>query len=239
VNTPKLWYHVSCPISFTLVINDFGVKYVDKADVDHLIDSIKKMYTLTKDWTGALYCSVALNWDYKNRTVDISMPGYIKKKLQEYNHVQSKRIQTCPYTPAPKQFGTEARRPLPLDDSPLHDKKVIKRLQQTVGSILYNVQVVDMTVLMALSMIAINQTKATSKTMAKFTQLLDYLAYHADAKVCFHASNMVMNIHSNALHLSKRNVHSRTCWHFFMGWMPQDNAPIRINGAFHVSTNVI
>ncbi len=37
------------------------------------------MYTLTEDWTGDRYCEIALSWDYINRTVDISMPGYIKK----------------------------------------------------------------------------------------------------------------------------------------------------------------
>jgi hypothetical protein len=121
------------PISFTLVVDDFGVKHVDKADIDHLIDSIKKTYTLTKDWTGALYCSVALDWDYKNRAVDILIPGYIKKKLQEYNQVQSKRIQTCPYTPAPKQFGTEAQRLLLLDDSPLLDKKASSGYNRSWG----------------------------------------------------------------------------------------------------------
>ncbi len=96
-----------------------------------------------------------------------------------------------------------------------------------------------MTVLMALSTIAIDQTKATHKMMAKCTQLLNYLDYHADAKVCFYAPDMIMNIHLDALYLSEGKAHSQTCGHFFMGWMPQDDAPIRINGAFHVSTNVI
>jgi hypothetical protein len=41
VNTPRLWYHESQPISFTLVVNDFGIKYVNKKDVDHLVASIK------------------------------------------------------------------------------------------------------------------------------------------------------------------------------------------------------
>ncbi len=49
VNTPGLWKHDTRPISFTLVVNDFGVKYVSREDVDHLIDSIKKTYTLTED----------------------------------------------------------------------------------------------------------------------------------------------------------------------------------------------
>ncbi len=41
VNTPGLWRHETRAISFTLVVDDFGVKYVKKDDVDHLIASIK------------------------------------------------------------------------------------------------------------------------------------------------------------------------------------------------------
>ncbi len=70
-------------------------------------------------------------------------------------------------------------------------------------------------------------------------QLLDCLPYHADAKVCFHGFDMVMNIHSDALYLSEGNACSQTCGHFFMGWMPQDDALLCINGAFYISTNVI
>jgi hypothetical protein len=55
-NTPGLWYHEKRPIPFTLVVDNFGVKYVNKDDVDHLIARMKKDYMLTKDWTGNLYC---------------------------------------------------------------------------------------------------------------------------------------------------------------------------------------
>ena len=34
--TAGLWKYDSCPITFTLVVNDFGVKYVDKVDAEHL-----------------------------------------------------------------------------------------------------------------------------------------------------------------------------------------------------------
>jgi hypothetical protein len=34
-NTPGLWRHKSRPLTFTLVVDDFGVKFVDKANVDH------------------------------------------------------------------------------------------------------------------------------------------------------------------------------------------------------------
>ena len=38
---PGLWQHITCPISFSLVVNYFGVKYIDKADADHLIAELK------------------------------------------------------------------------------------------------------------------------------------------------------------------------------------------------------
>jgi hypothetical protein len=41
INTPGLWRHETRDITFTLVIDNFGVKYVKKEDVDHLIASIK------------------------------------------------------------------------------------------------------------------------------------------------------------------------------------------------------
>jgi hypothetical protein len=82
IDTPGLWKHESRPLTFTLVVDDFGVKYEKKDDAEHLIASIKSTYRLTKDWTGNLYCSITLDWDYVNRTVDISMPGYIKKNYK-------------------------------------------------------------------------------------------------------------------------------------------------------------
>ncbi len=93
-----------------------------------------------------------------------------------------------------------------VDASPLLDKKGIKRVQQIVGSILYYARAVDMTVLIALSSIAMEQTKATEMTMKRCAQLLNYLADHADAKIRFYASNMAMNIHSDASYLSEGRV---------------------------------
>jgi hypothetical protein len=89
------------------------------------------------------------------------MPGYIKKQLQEYNHVQSKRTQTCPHLPAPKQFETEAQAPVPTDISPCLNKEGIRHVQPIVGSILYYACAVNMTILMALSTIASEQMTAT------------------------------------------------------------------------------
>ena len=167
------------------------------------------------------------------------MPDYIKKKMQKYNHVVPTRLQNCPYSPKPKQFRSEAQAPLPTNESPKLDAKDIKRIQQIVRSILYYTHAVDMTVLLALSTIAINQTKTTKRTMDQCIQLLDYLASNQDSKVRFHASDMVMNIHSDASYLSELGAQSRACGNFFMGWMPDNGEPIQLNGAFYTSSAIM
>jgi hypothetical protein len=138
------------------VVDDFGVKYVGKEHVDHLIWCIKQKYELAKDWTGDLYCGIKLNWDYNARILDISMPGYIKKLLLKSKHKMPSKKQHCLYAPSPKQYGTKAQAPLPIDISPNLSPKEIKEIQCVIGSILYYARTADhITVLMALSYIAI------------------------------------------------------------------------------------
>jgi hypothetical protein len=95
-HTPGLWKHTSRPISFTLVVDKFGVKYERKEDIDHLIKALKTKHTLTKDWTGNLYCKIKLNWNYNKHTLNILMPGYIIKQLQHYKHASPTRPQQHP-----------------------------------------------------------------------------------------------------------------------------------------------
>jgi hypothetical protein len=160
------------------------------------------------------------------------MPGYILKQLQKYKHATPTKQQHCPYAPHPKQYGSEAQRLLPQDTSPPLSKDNIKQVQHVIGSILYYARAVNFMVLMALSIIASKQANGTENTMLITKQLLDYLATHPAATMQFHASNMVLNIHSDASHLLEANAHSRACGHFFMGWCPNPNKPIMLNVAF-------
>jgi hypothetical protein len=93
------------------------------------------------------------------------MPGYIKKKLHEYEHVMPKKVQSCPYAPEPKRFGTEAQAPLPPNSSTKLDAKGIKQVQKIMGSILYYARAIDMTVLMALSSIAMGNKQKQRKKL--------------------------------------------------------------------------
>ena len=41
-HTTGLWKHISRPIDFSLVLDDFGMKYVGEDNARHLIDSLKE-----------------------------------------------------------------------------------------------------------------------------------------------------------------------------------------------------
>ena len=77
-----------------------------------------------------------------------------------------------------------------------------KFVQQVVGSFLYYARAVDPTILMALSDIATQQNKPTENTKKRVEQLLDYMATHPMTKIRFRASDMILNIHSDASYLS-------------------------------------
>jgi hypothetical protein len=43
------------PISFSLVVDDFGVKYVGREHAEYLMECIKKNYNISSDWKGSSY----------------------------------------------------------------------------------------------------------------------------------------------------------------------------------------
>jgi hypothetical protein len=50
--TPGLWKHDKRSISFSLVVDDFGVKYVGEENAQHLLDTVQKYYKCSCDWEG-------------------------------------------------------------------------------------------------------------------------------------------------------------------------------------------
>ena len=73
---PGLWKHNTTPIQFTLVVDDFGVKYTQQEDVVHLKTTLELNYTVTADWTGNRYIGITLDWENKQQQVHLSMPKY-------------------------------------------------------------------------------------------------------------------------------------------------------------------
>ena len=53
--TPGFWTHETRSICFTLVVDDFGVKYVGEDNAKHLIQVLEEHYDISKDWPGTKY----------------------------------------------------------------------------------------------------------------------------------------------------------------------------------------
>jgi hypothetical protein len=85
-HTRGLWKHDTRPVSLLLVVDDFGVKYIGREHAEHLMACIKKHHEISSNWKGSADCGLTLEWDYNNRTVHLSMPGYIKAELHKYQH---------------------------------------------------------------------------------------------------------------------------------------------------------
>jgi hypothetical protein len=64
-HTPGLWKHVSCPVWFNLCVDDFGIKYIGKENLQHLYNALRKeTCKIVEDLEGNLYCGIALKWNY-------------------------------------------------------------------------------------------------------------------------------------------------------------------------------
>jgi hypothetical protein len=93
-HTHGLWKHDTRPISFLLVVDDFGSKYLGQEHAEHLMAYIKENYNISSDWNGTAYCGLTLDWNYKNCTVDLYTPGYSKSALHKYQHPAPARPET-------------------------------------------------------------------------------------------------------------------------------------------------
>jgi hypothetical protein len=77
--TPGLWTHKWRPITFSLVVNDFGVKYAGEEHAQHLLQMRQKYYQCSVEEEGGRYFGLAIKWDYPGKKVHLSMPKYIEK----------------------------------------------------------------------------------------------------------------------------------------------------------------
>ena len=226
---------------FALVVDDFGISYTSKKDALHLRDALKKHYPITEDWSGANFIGIDLEWNYKERYVDISMKGYVKKALQRFEHPPPKRPQHAPSKWVAPQYGATIQMATPEDDSPPLEKAMVTRIMEIIGVFLYYARAVDNTMQVALGSLAAAQTQGTEATMEAAVHLLNYAATHPEAKVRYRASDMKLHIHSDASYLSEPKARSRVGGFFYLDGKedPQPDKPPCINGPIHVECRIM
>ncbi len=234
--TPGLWKHDTRPISFSLVVDNFGVKYVGEENEQHLLDTVPKYYKYSCNWEGEQYCGLTIKWDYEGRKVHISMPGYVCKALTRFQHPPPTKQQYQPYPHVKPNYGAHMQYAQGEDVSPALDKAGKKFSQEVCRVFLFLARAVDGGLLPALSSLASLQANLTEKTMELCKIFLDFMATQEEAILTYRASKMVLAIHSDALYLSKPKARSQAGGHMFMAG--NEDIPFN-NGAVHNISQII
>ena len=156
------------------------------------------------------------------------MPGYVTNALHKFQHPKPNKAQDGPYPATAKQYGVKVQLTDPIDTTahlPTHE---IKCLQQMISTFLFYGRAVDPTLLTALSELSSAQATATDATKRACHQFLDYCATHPASTICYHASDMVLKLHSDSSYLNAVGARSRQGGHFFLG---NKSDPNILNGA--------
>ena len=87
-------------------------------------------YEIEIDWKGSKYAGIDLDFDYRNRKVNLSMLGYVKKAYKRFNREMPKRKQDSPHAHTKPSFGAKEQFAKEVDDSRLLDEEEKTVVQQ-------------------------------------------------------------------------------------------------------------
>ena len=92
-------------------------------DALHLINALKSDYEISIDWKGEDYCGTKLKWNYREKYVDMSMPGYINKALLKFQHTPPAKLQYAPARWNNISYGKKIQYAPEMDQGKVLDKK--------------------------------------------------------------------------------------------------------------------
>ena len=142
--TTGLFRHTDKDITFTLVVDDLGIKWSQKADLDHLMTTLEKKYEMKIDMDAKQYVGINLKWDYHQRTLICSMDDYIDTALQELQHVMPKQHYKSPSKHIQPVYGAKIQY-VEEDNTPALSPDKIKHVQKVIGKFLFMARAVDNT----------------------------------------------------------------------------------------------
>ena len=120
--TPGLWKHNTRANFFTLVVDDFAIKYASKQDADHLLQPLCVKYTISTDWDASLYTGITLDWNYTTGHVDLTVPKYVARSLHKFKQALQKfhpdnKPEYSPHKHVEPNYGQKVQYVEPTGDS--------------------------------------------------------------------------------------------------------------------------
>jgi hypothetical protein len=137
---------------FSLVINNFRVKYVDKQHADHIFSALKEHYKAAIELGGKLYSGLILHWDYNARTVDISMSAYVAAALHQFQHKTPRQACHALSQWSQPNDGAKVQLTDPTGSTTKITQAQTKLCQQVIRKFLFYACAVDVTILHALNL---------------------------------------------------------------------------------------
>ena len=228
------FYHETRDIDFTLVVDDFLIRYTNDNDLEHLRECIGQNYKFKVDLNATQYVGINLKWDYDKRTVRLSMDGYVQQALLELEHTPPRAPHHAPSRYMQPDFGTKIQYARVDESAPL-DKGKITFIQRAVGKLLYYARAVDPTMLHAINDISLSTAKGTEATLDATMYLLNYAHTHPDAEIIYRASDMILRVDSDAAYLVAPGARSRAGGYQYLS----DKQGTLFNGPVMVLAKVI
>jgi hypothetical protein len=214
--TEGLFVHKTRNISFTLVVDDFGIKFNKQEDLEHLTAAIREKYPLKVDYDGKQYVGITLDWNYETRELICSMPGYVAQALKEFEHATPTTHYTAPSKIERPDYGVKVQY-VKEDLTKQLQAEQIKFLQRVTGKFLFYARAIDNTMLHAINDIATATINGTEQTLAAAKYFLNYAASNPDGEIIFRASDMILRIDSDAAYLVCPKARSRAGGYHYLG----------------------
>ena len=102
-NVPCLFAHLSNCVAFTLIVDDFGVKYSSSDSFNHLVSSITSGgWKLKMSIDATKYIGLTLAWDYRANTLTMSPKALPASRPALPLKVHRPLLPTSPPTMAPR-----------------------------------------------------------------------------------------------------------------------------------------
>ena len=232
--TTCLFRHDTNGVAFTLVVDDFGVKFKDPAAADDLVRCLQLYYTLTIKKNATKFLGLTIAVDPIAREVRLSAPGVIPKALQRFAQ-HSTAVARSPAIYLPPRFGAAAQTPDDPDTSPLLTPDEHHRLQMLGGILLYYCLAIDSTGLPAVTAIESALAHATQLTQQAADRLLAYFRNYPENILVLKACDMRLHTQSDASYCTRSHGRSVAGGIAYLG-----NAnPTEINGSIMVRSSVI
>ena len=180
--TPSFWVHKWRPISFTLCVDNFGVKYIGEDHADHLMKFLKEDYKISLENTGNGYLGRArpllVLRQARSAHVHVWLLIGGMQALQAWvpEEITGSAVPARKYKlrlEGAVHVGWRHLQPTEQGRQNLHPGSLWNFFYHTIS--------VDCSMFLALGYIVSQQSAPTVKTMRNVKKCFDYAATHPDA----------------------------------------------------------